>query len=89
MSQRELASAARVSPATIARIEKGRMEPTLDLLTRIVAAAGFELTTSIQEPDLDQRKARLAARSLTDDERLRQNDGLSRLLVSATKPHGS
>lgn len=43
LSQRELAARAGVSPSTIARIEKARIEPTLDLLMRVVHACGLEL----------------------------------------------
>lgn len=86
LSQRRLAALAGVSPATIARIEKGRMEPTLDLMSHIVTATGLQMAISIEEPDRDERKAQLAARSLTNEERLRQNDGLAKLAVSALKP---
>jgi hypothetical protein len=60
-----------------------RAEPTLALMSRIAAAAGFDLAVTIVEPDHDERKARLSARSLTDEERLRQNESLSRLAVAA------
>ena len=83
LSQRALASLAHTSPATIARIEKGRMEPTFDLLTQIARAAGLEIRVTVGELDPDERKARIAAGSLSAEERLRQNDRLSRLSVSA------
>lgn len=79
LSQRQLAGLAHVTPATIARIEKGRMEPTLALLTRIVAAAGLGLELTLREPDPDERKARQAMLALTPEERLKQNDRLSAL----------
>lgn len=82
LSQRQLASAAGVTPATIARIEKGRMEPTVALLTKIVAAAGLELELKLREPDPDERKARQAMLALTPEERLKQNDRLSVLWVT-------
>ncbi len=81
MTQRELAAAARTTPATVARIEKGRMEPTVALLARIARAGGFELGLVLRAPDPDERSARLRARKLTDEQRLRQNDRLSRLRV--------
>lgn len=74
-----------VSPATVARIEKGRMEPTLDLMTRLASAAGLDLVVEIREPDADERKERIAARSLSHEERLEQNDNLSRLAVSVAR----
>lgn len=82
LSQRALARLAGVTPATVARIEKGRMEPTLSLLTRIVRATGYDLRVTLAERDPDERKARLHAESLTDEERLRQNDHLSLLWAS-------
>lgn len=83
LSQRALARAAGVTPATIARIEKGRMDPTFSLLRKIVRAAGYDLRVSLAEEDPDERKARLHAEALTDEERLRQNDHLTRLWVAA------
>lgn len=57
------------------------MEPTLAELQRIVRAAGYELRIEVAEIDEDARKARHHARSLSDEERLRQNDRLSTLRV--------
>ena len=81
-SQRRLAEAVGASPATIARIEKARMEPTLDLLTRIVRAAGYDLTVSVREPSPDESDVRSAVRALSVEDRLRQNDRLSALHAS-------
>jgi transcriptional regulator with XRE-family HTH domain len=75
LSQRALAAATGVSPSTIARIEKGRMEPTVALLTRLVEACGLELRMSVAEPRLAARDVSL----LHIEERLRENDGLSAL----------
>ncbi len=55
LTQRELASRAGVSPSTIARIERGRMEPTLDLLLRLVEAAGLDLRMRLTEIDWADR----------------------------------
>jgi transcriptional regulator with XRE-family HTH domain len=77
LSQRALAAATGVSPSTIARIEKGRMEPTVALLTRLVEACGLELRMSVAKP-------RLAARDLPPlsvEDRLRENDGLAALFL--------
>jgi transcriptional regulator with XRE-family HTH domain len=51
VSQRELAKRAGVSPSTVTRIERGRMEPTFDLLTRLVEACGQELRIRITDID--------------------------------------
>lgn len=83
MSQRALAAGAGVTPATVARIEKGRMEPTLDLLRRIVRAAGLELRAEVAAADPDERKAKLQAKRLTPEQRLEQNDALSHFALEA------
>ena len=51
ISQRVLAARAGVSPSTVARIERGRMEPTFDLLTKLVDACDRELRIRITEID--------------------------------------
>lgn len=85
LSQRGLAVRSGVTPATIARIEKGRMEPTLALLERIARGARLEIEVGMRPFDPDEHKARIAARSLTDEERLEQNDALSKLAVAALR----
>lgn len=85
MSQRTLAAKAGVTPATIARIEKGRMEPTFELLQRIARGAGMSADVSLSSLDPDEEKAKRQARMLSDEERLRQNDHLSRLLVTGLR----
>lgn len=79
LSQRALAAKAGVTPATIARIEKGRMEPTLDLLQRIARGAGMSLRLAVSASDPDEKKAKRHSQMLTDEQRLQQNDRLSRL----------
>lgn len=78
-TQRQLAEAADTTPATVARIEKARMEPTLLLLTRLATAAELDLVVDVREVDPDEHKARSATRELTAEERLRQNDQISAL----------
>lgn len=78
LSQRELAAKAGVSPSTIARIEKARLEPTLDLLMRVIRACGLDLRLRLEalvledEPrpptDIDQRLAELKSLSLLTPE---------------------
>ena len=45
MDQREVAFAANVSPRTVYAIEKGKPTVRLDMLSRVLAAVGLELTT--------------------------------------------
>ena len=75
LSQRELAATTGVSPSTIARIEKGRMEPTVALLTRLVEACGLELRMSVAKPRLSDR----LQPPLSVEERLKENDRLAAL----------
>jgi transcriptional regulator with XRE-family HTH domain len=77
LSQRALAAATEVSPSTIARIEKGRMEPTVALLTRLVEACGLELRMSVAKPRLPARDPS----PLSVEDRLRENDRLAALFL--------
>ena len=81
LSQRALAAATGVSPSTIARIEKGRMEPTVALLTRLVEACGLELRMSVAKPRLPARRGE----PLSVEDRLRENDALAALYLLGEK----
>lgn len=59
------------------------MEPTAALLQRIARAAGFDLALSLTQADPDEAKARAAARALTIEQRLRQNDRLSAMRAAS------
>jgi transcriptional regulator with XRE-family HTH domain len=63
-TRRELARRAGVSASTITRIEKGEIDPTLGMATRILAAAGLQLP-SRTEPLCDVR-ALHAARTILE-----------------------
>lgn len=47
LTQRELAVRARTSQSVVARIEQGRSDPSTATLTRLLAAAGFELRAEL------------------------------------------
>lgn len=85
LSQRALAAATGVSPSTIARIEKGRMEPTLALLTRLVDACGLELRLSLAAGRSDDRPR---GGSLSVEDRLRENDRLAALHLIGQRHRG-
>lgn len=66
MSQRDLARAAGVRPATIAEIESGRRQPSWPLLCRILAGADLMPTVRLEEYDnhddvLDATRAAMTA----------------------------
>jgi len=69
LSQRALADRADVSPSTIARIERGRLEPTLDLLLRLVDAADLQLRLVLEPDDGSERRHRERRAAMTVDER--------------------
>jgi transcriptional regulator with XRE-family HTH domain len=70
-----------VSPSTIARIEKGRMEPTVALLTRLVEACGLELRMSVAKPRLATREPS----PVSIEDRLRENEDLTALFLLGEK----
>jgi len=78
LSQRELARRAGVSPATITRIESGRMQPTVATLAKIVRAAGMELDLVVSDPDPDQRKAMAHRAGLSIEDRFREVANIDR-----------
>lgn len=49
ISQRELAAAAGTSQSVVGRIECNAVSPAVDTLSRLLAAAGFELSFSLRE----------------------------------------
>jgi transcriptional regulator with XRE-family HTH domain len=51
LTQAALAERAGVPKSTVGRIESGARTPSVELVERLVRAAGFELTPSLSEPD--------------------------------------
>lgn len=86
LSQRALAAATGVSPSTVARIEKGRMEPTLAVLTRLVEACGLELRLSLGPATGQSGRAR---GTLSVEERLAENDRLAALYRAGQRHRGA
>ncbi|MEV0811001.1 helix-turn-helix transcriptional regulator [Micromonospora sp. NPDC050200] len=68
LSQRELAELAAVSQATVARIERGDRSPSVEVLERLLAAMGVQLTVAVESLDahLDARIDELAARPVAE-----------------------
>ncbi|MGI8777943.1 MAG: helix-turn-helix transcriptional regulator [Acidimicrobiales bacterium] len=81
LSQRELAIRAQVSPSTVARIERGRVEPTLHLLLRLVRACGLELRLHLgaQDPSTE------VGRGLDFEARLAELYSLSAVTLEARR----
>ena len=50
LSIRALGKVAGVSPSTISRIESGRMDPTVGMLSRLLESAGLELELTTHDP---------------------------------------
>src|SRR2546429_1344758 len=51
LTQRELAERAGVPPTMISAYERGKRQPTLDTLLRLLKAAGFELRMHLEPYD--------------------------------------
>ena len=51
LTQAELAEKAGVPKSTVGRIESGARTPSVELVERLVRAAGLELTVSLSESD--------------------------------------
>ena len=62
-----LADLARVPTSTISRIESGKIEPTVAMLTRIAQAAGFRYEPRLTEAGSDQPFADTMERLMGDD----------------------
>jgi transcriptional regulator with XRE-family HTH domain len=88
MSQRELARKARTAQSVVARIELGETIPSLVTLTRLLRAAGFELSAELKRiPKLDRTVLDDIPRilRLTPEERLREVAQVSRFLAAARR----
>jgi len=81
LSQRELAVRARVSPSTVARIERGRVEPSLDLMLRLVRACGLELRMRLEPED----PSTVPGRRLDFEARLAELRNLSEMTLEARR----
>jgi transcriptional regulator with XRE-family HTH domain len=73
MTQRELAERAGVPTTMISAYERGKRQPTLETLLRLLRAAGFELRMQLEPVDAhDETLADLEA-ARTDRERARRD----------------
>ncbi len=86
LSQRDLARRARTAQSVIARIEAGKTSPTWDTLSRLLAAAGFDLRANLELRPVKRSHMLDDVRRilrLTPEHRLIELRNASRLIVSA------
>jgi len=77
LSQSQLAERAGVSPTMISAYERGRREPSLPTLTRLVRAAGFDLRIHLAPPDKHDEVLSQLEASRTPSERARRDRQLA------------
>jgi transcriptional regulator with XRE-family HTH domain len=70
LTQRQLAERADKAQSEIAKIERGRRDPTFSTLERLVRAAGFDLRIQLVPHDDHDEQLIRAMRELSPDERL-------------------
>lgn len=68
LTQAQLALQAKTSQAAISAYESGRRSPSVDTLSRILQAAGFELRMRIAPPDSHDNARHAAEQLLPDDQ---------------------
>jgi transcriptional regulator with XRE-family HTH domain len=88
LSQRELALRAGTSQSVVARIEAGQTRPGSDTLSRLLAAAGFELRAElVLVPVVDTHMLDDVARilALTPEQRLCEVGNVSRFESAARR----
>src|SRR2546423_6299212 len=88
MSQRDLARKARTAQSVVARIELGTTVPSINTLSRLLRAAGFELSAELRRiPKVDRSLLDDVPRilRLTPEERLREVANVSRFISEARR----
>ena len=86
LTQRELAKRARTAQSVIARIERGQSDPSWETLTRLIAAAGFDLRGELtlrSTPDSHMLQDVARILSLTPEERLSEVRNVNTFVTAA------
>ena len=83
LTQRELAERAGTSQAAIARIERGRQEPSLETLQKILRATGLELRVELAPIDDHDAQLIEQALAMTPEQRLRAIEEMTRVAAAA------
>jgi len=89
LTQHSLARLAGRPQSTIAKIERGRREPSLSTLTELVAAAGFELRIQLVPRDDHDLALIDAMLALTPGERLDALEEQAEAFADVGVPRGS
>jgi transcriptional regulator with XRE-family HTH domain len=88
LTQRALAKRARTAQSVVARIESGATSPAWDTLSRLLAAAGFEIDATLH-PIITERSHMLddvpRILRLTPEERLLELRNVSRFVTAARR----
>lgn len=88
LTQRELANRARTAQSVIARIERGQSDPSWGTLSRLIAAAGFDLRGElVLRPTADSHMLKDVARilRLTPEERLAEVRNVNTFLTAVRR----
>jgi transcriptional regulator with XRE-family HTH domain len=85
LSQRQLAERAGTSQSVVARIEKSRVEPSLDLLLRLVKTCGLDLRMHLEPHDFHDEGLISQALAQTPEERLQAVANLSAFAAAARR----
>ena len=88
LTQAELARRAGVPQSTVAKIERGRRDPSLSTLERLVRAAGFELRIQLAPRDDHDRQLIDVMLDLTPEERLRSLEDQLAFVAAVEVPSG-
>ena len=83
LTQRQLAERAEKAQSEIAKIERGRRDPTFSTLERLVRAAGYDLRIQLVPHDDHDEQLIRAMRELSPDERLGSLEEQLQLLAEA------
>ena len=87
LTQRELAKKARTAQSVVARIELGETSPSWTTLARLLKAAGFALSSTLQRIRIDPQELDDVPRilALTPEDRLREVALVNRFLSVARR----
>jgi transcriptional regulator with XRE-family HTH domain len=73
LSQRALAQRAGTSQSLVARIERGRVDPSVGTLARLIAACGLDARVRLEPHDDHDEVLRAQLRRLTPEQRVQRN----------------